>query len=579
MLLGSAYGKVELDSTGVQKGVTTAVTNLQKLKETAFAVGSAMQQVGDKMTLGVTLPLIAAGGAAIKYASDLNETKNKVEVIFGDMSNDILKWSERSAQALGQSKTEALDAASNFAIFGKAAGKAGQDLVKFSESNVQLAADLASFFNTSPEEAITAIGAAYRGESEPIRKYGVLLSEAALRQKALELGITKTNGPLTDQQRILAANALIFEQTSTAQGDFARTSDGLANSTRTMKAEFKDALATLGDDLLPVALKVVKAITDMLDAFNNLPDGVKNGIVNFLIFVAALGPLLSIGGRVIQFIVFLSEVVPVLGEAFSALGGVIGISTLPSLAAIGAALFPIIVIILAVAAVVVWFVAAWKLNFFYMRDNIKIVLNTIKLLWDAFIAFLHGDTKTAGEKLKEAWTDITTTIQARWEKLFGWFPGAWNAFVNFVRIAVGNIRNFIVTAFQGTNWEEVGGLIVSGLANGLLLGIPGLIDAATKAVEAVISTFDTKLDAHSPSRVFEKRGIWSALGYMQGMNKTLKQDQISRDLARPFASNNNTQQVIEAHFSSGLTTREVRRMIEANNESLINTMIQSFGGA
>ena len=89
---------------------------------------------------------------------------------------------------------------------------------------------MASFKNTSPEEAITAIGAALRGESEPIRRYGVLLDEATLKHRALALGIiSTTDQALTPQQKVLAATAEIYRQTGDIQGDFTRTSEGLAN--------------------------------------------------------------------------------------------------------------------------------------------------------------------------------------------------------------------------------------------------------------------------------------------------------------------------------------------------------------
>jgi hypothetical protein len=89
------------------------------------------------------------------------------------------------------------------------------------------------FNNVSQDDAINAIGSALRGEAEPLRRFGVLLDEATLKNAALQLGlITTTKEALTPQQKVLAAQKVIYEQTTTAQGDFARTSDGLANKTK-----------------------------------------------------------------------------------------------------------------------------------------------------------------------------------------------------------------------------------------------------------------------------------------------------------------------------------------------------------
>ena len=117
------------------------------------------------------LAFVAAGAAVaafsvkvaidgVKAASDLSETISKVGVLFGDSSSKIEEFAATAATSLGQTKPQALDAASTFAIFGKSAGLAGDDLVKFSTDFVGLASYLASFNNTSPEDAIQAIGSA-----------------------------------------------------------------------------------------------------------------------------------------------------------------------------------------------------------------------------------------------------------------------------------------------------------------------------------------------------------------------------------------------------------------------------------
>jgi hypothetical protein len=226
-----------------------------------------VQTFGDKIAKFGKIAAVAfaaAGAVAVKFgvdavksASDLAETVAKTGEIFGDSASDIEAFAETSAKALGQTKQQALDAATTFAVFGKAAGLAGSDLVEFSTDFTGLASDLASFNNTSPEEAINAIGSALRGEAEPLRRYGVLLNDASLRQEALELGIVSTTkNALTPQQKVLAAQALIYKQTSDAQGDFERTSGGLANQQRILTAQLENVKTTIGSALLPIVLEI-----------------------------------------------------------------------------------------------------------------------------------------------------------------------------------------------------------------------------------------------------------------------------------------------------------------------------------
>ena len=230
---------------------------------------TGMEKFGKKAAAAFKLAAVAAAGMAVKIgvdavkaASDLAEEVSKSQVIFGDGADEIEAFASKAAKAFGQTKQQAIQASSSFAVFGKAAGLAGGDLVKFSTDFTGLASDLASFNNTSPEDAIQAIGAALRGEAEPLRRYGVLLNDATLKQAALELGIYDGTGALTAQQKVLAAQKVIYEQTGDAQGDFARTSDGLANKQRILAAEFENIKATIGEVLLPMVLRLVTFITD-----------------------------------------------------------------------------------------------------------------------------------------------------------------------------------------------------------------------------------------------------------------------------------------------------------------------------
>jgi hypothetical protein len=249
--------KLLADISDFTKGLNDSQKRVQ-------STGDKIAAFGKKAAVALAAAGVAAGAFAIKFgkdaisaASDLSETIAKTGELFGDSTAEIERFAETAATRLGQSKQQALDAAANFAIFGKSAGLAGSDLVKFSTGFTDLASDLASFNNTSPEDAINAIGSALRGEAEPLRRYGVLLNDASLRQAALELGIVSTTkNALTPQQKVLAAQQLIYEQTSVAQGDFARTSDGLANSQRILTAQIENVKTRIGTALLPAATQL-----------------------------------------------------------------------------------------------------------------------------------------------------------------------------------------------------------------------------------------------------------------------------------------------------------------------------------
>ena len=275
---------------------------------------AAFAKVGKALAIGAA----AAGAFAVKFgvdavkaASDLEETVAKVGQIFGDSGAEVEKFAQTAAVSLGQTKQQALDASATFAIFGKAAGLAGNDLVDFSTDFTVLASDLASFNNTSPEQAIQAIGSALRGEAEPLRQYGVLLNDATLKQAALKLGIiTTTKEALTPQQKVLAAQKVIYEQTADAQGDFERTSDGLANQSRILKARLEDISAEIGTALLPIVTDLAVFFGDevipIIEKFGSfLTEDLIPQIRAYTIpaieeFIASLGGLSSAFGDVEQ---------------------------------------------------------------------------------------------------------------------------------------------------------------------------------------------------------------------------------------------------------------------------------------
>jgi hypothetical protein len=265
--------RLSIEILGNAKGALGA---LDDVGNKAGDIGGKMLDFGKKAFLGiaaVTAGAAVVGKQLVDSASDLAEVQSKTNVIFGDATDQVTKFAESAATSLGQSKTAALNAASTFGVFGKAAGLTGKDLGTFSTDMTALASDLASFSNTSPEEAALALGAALRGEAEPIRKYGVMLDDAALKAEALAMGVYSGKGPLTQQQKILAAQSAIFKQTTDAQGDFARTSDGVANQQRIMAAQFENVKAKLGTALMPAFAAAVGFITDkVLPVFSTIAD-------------------------------------------------------------------------------------------------------------------------------------------------------------------------------------------------------------------------------------------------------------------------------------------------------------------
>ncbi len=250
------------------KGVKQAESSLDQLQGVAKSLGLVVAAAFAVATAAA----VDFGIKAVKAASDLSETSAAVGQVFGDAAKTLEEFAKTAPAALGQTQNQFLGAAKTFGIFGKAAGLADDANAEFSKSLSILATDLASFNNTSVDEAITAIGAGLRGENEPLRRFGVLLDDATLKARAMEMGIYDGNGALNAQQKVLAANAEIFAQTITQQGDFARTSDGVANASRTLTAVWTDMQAVVGTALLPTVQAILPQFTEFINQMVASPE-------------------------------------------------------------------------------------------------------------------------------------------------------------------------------------------------------------------------------------------------------------------------------------------------------------------
>lgn len=475
-------------------------------------LGASMTDLGGKMTLGVTTPLAALGVGMVNLASDLSETQSKIGVLFDQSSADILAWSETASSAFGQSQQSALDAAANFATFGKAAGLSGGDLVQFSTGLTELASDLASFNNTSPEQAIQAIGAALRGESEPLRSYGVLLDDASMRQKALALGLIETTkDALTPQQKVLAAQALILEQTTAAQGDFQRTSEGLANQQRILKARLMDTGAELGEKLLPIALQVVEGISWLVDRFTALSPTMQNVIMVLGGLAAAAGPVITVLGAIF------SGIGPILGL----IGGAGGFTAL--VGGLGTALTVLTGPIGLVVGAVAGLALAWSRDWGGIRTKTMEIVGNVKdklAEWgqgirdwwsgvrsetESGMAANDEHVKTWGERMREGLGNVAARFSEWSEKVRGFVGEVWQK-------------------VKDTDWQQLGYDIVYGITYGIIMAGPTIKQAINDAVQAAINDLKARWGIQSPSRVTaEKIGLPLAQGVALGFKTGLPQ--------------------------------------------------------
>jgi hypothetical protein len=251
--------------------------------EAEKAAGGLDKQFGNIAKTAVnafaTREIINFGKGAVGAASDLAESANAVSVSFGDAADRILKLGENASTAVGLSAKDFNGFAVQFAGFTRQLTTADKDIVDVTDELTVRIADFASVMNLDVPDAATKFQSALAGSTEPMRAFGIDVSAAAVQTYALENGITSNAAAMTEAEKVQARYGLIMEQTAQMSGDFANTSDGLANSQRILAAEMENIKATVGAALVPALQGIMGAVSPVLEAFTALPKGMQQLIV------------------------------------------------------------------------------------------------------------------------------------------------------------------------------------------------------------------------------------------------------------------------------------------------------------
>jgi hypothetical protein len=261
--MAERLGEAVLDLRADRKHLRSDLAGAKRDTDQAW---KDIRKGSDKAAKFAGVALLAIGAAAYKAtqsASDLGESINKSERVFGKAAQTMPGYGRSVAQSLGMSRAAALDAAAGIGAMLVPMGISQTEAAKMSSRMTTLAADLASLHNEDPTDMLDRLRAGLSGESEPLKQFGIVLTEARVKAEAMRLGIAKQGATLTEQQKIQARYSLAIRDAGAANGDFARTSGGLANQQRILKAEVADLSASLGGALLPAGLAVVGVLRDL----------------------------------------------------------------------------------------------------------------------------------------------------------------------------------------------------------------------------------------------------------------------------------------------------------------------------
>lgn len=284
----------ELENTGNR--ATLAGDKIQSAGDKLEAVGGKLSSAGNTLSAAVTAPLLAAGGAAIVMASDYEESLNKVDVAFGDSAERVKEFAQTTVDSYGIAEGTALDMAALFGDMATSMKVPREEAAEMSERLVGLAGDLASFKNISLDQVGTALKSIFTGETESLKELGVVMTEANLDAFSLAEGFGKTTDEMTEAEKVQLRYQYVLSATQNAQGDYARTANGTANSLRTLQESAKELGVAFGQELLPQITPLIQKGTKLVKSLGEMGDEEKKLIVSTAAVAAAAGPAVKVLG-------------------------------------------------------------------------------------------------------------------------------------------------------------------------------------------------------------------------------------------------------------------------------------------
>jgi phage-related minor tail protein len=507
--VGSIHYDLGLNTSKFDSAASGLKSKIDGISDKFKDVGKGMTDVGKKMSLGITLPVVAGVGLAVKSASDLNETLNKVNVAFGASAKSVLDFGNTSLKSIGLAKGSALDAASLFGDMATSMGLSQSAAADMSVNMVKLGGDLASFKNISFEQAQTALAGVFTGETESLKRLGIVMTDTELNAFAVAKGIGKTTQEMTQAEKVNLRYAFVMEKTKNAQGDFSRTSEGTANQMRMSSERVKELSAQFGERLLPFIGKLLEVGNKFLSWFEKLSPKTQNIIFIFIGLLAVLGPLLIIFGQIVT-------AVGVLLPVFAAVFGAISAPVLIVIAIIAALAAAAFLIYKNWDKITAFFSALWegvknifnsiwnfiKSVFQFIADLIvgfftsyfMLIKAYLTMVWDivtfifnairAVISFVFNLIK---DIIVGTWNIIVATVTFILTNLWNGINIIFNTILNIIRTVISTVYNVIVGGFNAAVSFVIN--IFNALRNGISYAVGSIINVVGSIGGRIIGFF------------------------------------------------------------------------------------------
>ena len=409
----------------IVKGTEQARAQIAGLSNSVQNFAEKTAAAGKALTAGVTLPVVGLGANMVKIAADVAESQSKFDAVFQDMADSSRSTFDQMAKDVGRSSLKLQDMGGSLGALAKGFGATNKEAAALGAAGVQAALDLASFNNSTDAEALTAYRSALTGEAEPMKRFGIDVSQTGLALEAQRLGLNKSIKEMSQfEKATLVASKVAYQMGSQGSlGDAARTSESFANRSKQLADKIYELQASFGEIIKNAVSPFLGYAIKLVDAFQALDEPTKTMIVGVAAIAAAIGPaLLVISG---------------ITSAFTKM------------------LNPMNLVIAGIGALVAWFGNAYLTN----EDFRKSV--------DSTFSSIITTVSVAFETIKSVVTTIAETVTAVWETIrepaIRVFTIIKDTVTSFISRVVSEMRDWlkIMQGIFNMLWSVVGPIITT----------------------------------------------------------------------------------------------------------------------
>lgn len=410
----SFTAQITANVDGFSKGINQATKEIDRLQKTIDGrlsdIGKSMQNIGKKASI-LSAALVAAGGKAFSMAADFEDAMGATEQIFKDASASVQEWAKSLSPQYGIAKKEALEYSNLMGSMLVNIGKLTEEQAsKQSAKLIELAGDLTAMYGGSTQDAVMALTGALKGNNAMLDNYGMAVNEALIKTKALEMGLISQGQEMSLAAKQAATLALIWEQTTAAQGQAAREADGASGAMRALRTEITNLSTEIGEVLLPTITPVITRLRDVVSSIRTMSPEMLSLTVGIAGVAAAAGPVLLAMGKLLQ-------VLPAIKVAITALTGPVGL------------------IVAAIAGAAALIISNWdEIKAYFTTGGGAEMFNTLK----SMAIDIKNEVVGAFNMIKRAVTYIWNAIGSDIVRIFG---NALNTVMTAIETLVKTFRN------------------------------------------------------------------------------------------------------------------------------------------